>query len=318
MITDQQSKWYRRILLPFWNQQEKRIRALWRILGAVAVALLVPSLLNAVIVRPLDLSFALMNLVSNGIAALVALGVVVGWARYVDRRELRAYGFSLTSIWWRTLALGGLVGLLGLGGALATDITLGWASISAIISPGTGELPFLLSISLFALTYVFVGFWEEAIFRGIVMRNAIEGLNIASVSYREALVGGWVLSSVLFGLLHFGQATSSLALVFWILAGLILGLAYLLTDELAVPIGLHFVLDFGANNVFGLANVRDVAGDIPTVLRPTFSGPEVFIGLSGVVNTIWLMVIGILSVGIIRWQYGSLRPRIEPYTRPEN
>ena len=318
MITDQQSKWYRRILLPFWNQQEKRIRALWRILGAVAVALLVPSLLNAVIVRPLDLSFALMNLVSNGIAALVALGVVVGWARYVDRRELRAYGFSLTSIWWRTLALGGLVGLLGLGGALATDITLGWASISAIISPGTGELPFLLSISLFALTYVFVGFWEEAIFRGIVMRNAIEGLNIASVSYREALVGGWVLSSVLFGLLHFGQATSSLALVFWILAGLILGLAYLLTDELAVPIGLHFVLDFGANNVFGLANVRDVAGDIPTVLRPTFSGPEVFIGLSGVVNTIWLMVIGILTVGIIRWQYGSLRPRIEPYTRPEN
>lgn len=318
MITDQQSKWYRRILLPFWNQQEKRIRALWRILGAVAVALLVPSLLNAVIVRPLDLSFALMNLVSNGIAALVALGVVVGWARYVDRRELRAYGFSLTSIWWRTLALGGLVGLLGLGGALATDITLGWASISAIISPGTGELPFLLSISLFALTYVFVGFWEEAIFRGIVMRNAIEGLNIASVSYREALVGGWVLSSVLFGLLHFGQATSSLALVFWILAGLILGLAYLLTDELAVPIGLHFVLDFGANNVFGLANVRDIAGDIPTVLRPSFSGPEVFIGLSGVVNTIWLMVIGILSVGIIRWQYGSLRPRIEPYTRPEN
>lgn len=318
MITDQQSKWYRRILLPFWNQQEKRIRALWRILGAVAVALLVPSLLNAVIVRPLDLSFALMNLVSNGIAALVALGVVVGWARYVDRRELRAYGFSLTSIWWRTLALGGLVGLLGLGGALATDITLGWASISAIISPGTGELPFLLSISLFALTYVFVGFWEEAIFRGLVMRNAIEGLNIASVSYRGALVGGWVLSSVLFGLLHFGQATSSLALVFWILAGLILGLAYLLTDELAVPIGLHFALDFGANNVFGLANVRDVAGDIPTVLRPTFSGPEVFIGLSGVVNTIWLMVIGILTVGIIQWQYGSLRPRIEPYIRPEN
>ena len=318
MITDQQSKWYRRILLPFWNQQEKRIRALWRILGAVAVALLVPSLLNAVIVRPLDLSFALMNLVSNGIAALVALGVVVGWARYVDRRELRAYGFSLTSIWWRTLALGGLVGLLGLGGALATDITLGWASISAIISPGTGELPFLLSISLFALTYVFVGFWEEAIFRGLVMRNAIEGLNIASVSYRGALVGGWVLSSVLFGLLHFGQATSSLALVFWILAGLILGLAYLLTDELAVPIGLHFALDFGANNVFGLANVRDVAGDIPTVLRPTFSGPEVFIGLSGVVNTIWLMVIGILTVGIIKRQYGSLRPRIEPYIRPEN
>jgi hypothetical protein len=317
-MTDIESRLSQRVRLPFWNRQEKRIRALWRILGAVAVALIVPSLLNALVVRPLDLPFALMNLVSNGIAALVAFGVVVGWARYVDRRDLRAYGFDLTSTWWRTLALGVLVGLLGWGGALATDVVLGWATISAVFSAGAGELPFLLSVSLFALTYVFVGFWEEVIFRGVVMRNAIEGLDVASVSYRAALVGGWVLSSVLFGLLHFGQARSPLALVFWVLAGLVLGLAYLLTDELAVPIGLHFAFDFGVNNVFGLANVRSVAGDIPTVLRPTFSGPDVFVGLSGVVNTMWLVVIGVLTVGVIRWQYGSLRPRIGPYVRTEN
>jgi membrane protease YdiL (CAAX protease family) len=315
MARDRDSEWYQRLRLPFWNQDENRFRAFWRILAALFVALVVPSLLTAVVVRPLDLPFALVNLVSNGIAALVALGVLVGWAQYVDQRERRAYGFNLTRRWWRTLALGTLVGLVGWGGALATDLAFGWASITAVFSPGTDELPFLVSLLLFALTYLFVGFWEETIFRGIVMRNAVEGLTVASVSHRVALAGGWVSSSVLFGILHFRQATSPLALAFWILAGLILGLAYLLTDELAIPIGLHFAFDFSANNVFGLANVRTVASDVPMVLRPTFSGPDAVVGLSGVVNTSWLVVIGVLTVGVIKWQYGSLRPRIDPYSR---
>lgn len=302
------------MLQPFWNQQENRVRALWRILGAVVVALLIPSLLTAFVIQPLALPLALMNLVSNVIAALIAIGVAVVWARYVDRRQLQAYGFHLTSTWWRMLVLGGLVGLLGWGGALATDLALGWAAVTAVFSPGTGELSFWFSFLLFAMAYVFVGLWEEIIFRGLVMRNAIEGLNLSSVSYRTALVGGWVLSSVLFGLLHFGQASSPLALVFWILAGHILGLAYLFTNELAAPIGLHFAFNLSANNLFGLANVREGASDIPMIIRPTFTGPDIFVGLSGVVNTTWLIIIGVLIVGVIKWQYGSLQPRIGPYT----
>lgn len=101
-------EWYQRLRLPFWNQNENRLRAFWRVLAALLVALVVPPLFTAVVVRPLDLPLALMNLVSNGIAALVALSVLGGWAQYVDHRELRAYGFRLTREWWRTLAIGGL------------------------------------------------------------------------------------------------------------------------------------------------------------------------------------------------------------------
>ena len=138
---------------------------------------------------------------------------------------------------------------------------------------------------LFAVGWIFVGIWEEIIFRGIVMRNAIEGLNFEVLSYRTALVGGWVLSSILFGVLHLSQATSLIAIAFWILAGLVLGLAYLLTDQLAVPIGLHFAFDFSANNVFGLASVREVGTEVPTIIRPEFTGPDRFVDISGVVNT---------------------------------
>lgn len=317
-MNEQRSGWIRRVQIPFWNQTEQRPRALWRVLGALVVALAVPSMLGIVALHPLDLPMAIVQLVSNGIAVLVAIVVVVVWARYVDRRKIRAYGFRLDRHWWFMLGLAASITLLGWGGALATDVTLGWASITAFVSPGAGEISFWPSFVAFALAWVFVGVWEEVIFRGIVMRNAIEGLNGTWLSYRGALVGGWVVSSVLFGVLHFGQAGSPLALVFWIVAGLVLGLAYLLTDQLAVPIGLHFAFDFGVNNVFGLASVREAGSDVPTIVRPEFTGPDVFVGIAGAVNTVWLLVIGVLTVAVIGWQYGSLRPRIDPYTWTEN
>ncbi|MFC6942132.1 CPBP family intramembrane glutamic endopeptidase [Salinirubellus sp. GCM10025818] len=316
-MIERRSGWSRRVRLPFWNRAEQRPRALWRVLGALVVVLSVPSIVGAVVLRPLDLPMSLVQLASNALAALVALVVLLLWARYVDRRELRAYGFRLDGAWWRMLALGALVGLLGWGGALATDLAFGWASVAALLSPGTGGMSFLPSFLSFALAWVFVGVWEEVVFRGIVMRNAIEGLNGTWIPRRWALVGGWVVSSVLFGVLHFGQASSPLALVFWIAAGLVLGLAYLLTGQLAVPIGLHVAFDLGVNNVFGLASVRQAGARVPTLVRPGFTGPDVLVGISGAVNTAWLVVIGLLTVLVVRWRY-SLGPRIGPYPGPGN
>lgn len=313
MTSKQEATWSRRVRLPFWNRRENRVRALWRILGAVVIVLLATVLFNVVVVQSLETPFAVMNLVSNGFAVLVAFSVLVVWARYIDRREIRAYGFRLDRVWWLMLVSGAGIAVLGWGGALVTDLLLGWASIDGYFSPGRGDLPFLLSFLLFAVSWVFVGVWEEIVFRGIVMRNAIEGLNFESIPYRAALVGGWIVSSVVFGVLHLDQATSILALIFWILAGLVLGLAYLLTDQLALPIGLHFAFDFSANNVFGLASVREAGTEAPTIIRPEFTGPDLYVGLSGIVNTVWLAIIGALTIAAIAWEYGSVRPQIEPY-----
>lgn len=302
---------YLKLRPPFWNERENRLRALWRVLGAVVIVIALTTIFDFFVVRPLDLPLAVLTLLSNGFAALVTIVLLVGWARYVDRRALRRYGFRLDRRWWGMLVAGGLVGLIGWGGALATNLTLDWASISAYFSRGDSGLPFVISFASFALGWVFVGFWEEVVFRGIVMRNAIEGLTFSSVSYRTSLLGGWILSSVFFGLLHLNQARSPVAIGFWILAGLVLGLAYLLTDQLALPIGLHAGFDLGVNNVFGLASVRDAGLRAPTIVRPTFTGPDGFVGLSGIVNTAWLLVIGLLALVVVRWTVGPLRPRIE-------
>lgn len=118
--------------------------------------------------------------------------------------------------------------------------------------------------------------------------------------------------------IHSGSSISSvLALVFWVAAGLVLGLAYLLTDQLGVPIGLHVAFDFAVNSVFGLASVRQTGTEVPTVIRPAFTGPDVLVGISDAVNTVRLVVVGLLTVAVVRWWY-SFGPRIGPSPGPGN
>lgn len=312
-MTSNRTRKRARWVAPFWNARQNRIRAFWRILGALVVVLPASILLGQTLIQSLDTPFAITNLVSNAIPAAITLGVAAVWAKYIDKRPFRAYGVGLDSAWWRMLVVGVLVGVLGWGGALATDLALGWARITDVFAAGSGELSFPVSMLVFIAGWLFVGFWEELLFRGIVMRNAIEGFNHAAVSYRTAVIGGLAVSSGFFAVLHLDQATSVLALLFWVMAGLVFGLAYLLTDELAYPIGLHFAFDFSFNNVFGLAAVRDLGTELPSIIRPAFGASETLVGLSGAVNTVWLFIIGALTVGVIRWRYGSLEVRLKPY-----
>jgi len=299
-----------RIATPVWNSDEQRLRAPWRILGALAVVLVVPGLVHGAVVRPLELHFLVSGLAANALYAAAALGVLAIWARYVDRRPLVSYGLRIDRRWLSMAGIGALVGIVGWGGALATDLLFGWASVTALFSAGEGPLPLGAALAVGVAQFTLVGIWEELVFRGLVMRNAVEGLDLPRVPRRWALVGGWVSSSALFGVLHYDQAASVLALGFWILAGLVLGLAYLLTDELAVPIGLHVAFDVSANHLWGLAAVvpEDRVAEIPMVVRPEFTGPERFVGIAGLVNTAWVILMGVAVVAVVWRARGTVRP----------
>lgn len=295
---------------PFWNRSENRPRALWRIVGALAITMVVPGLIYSQTVQPLDLHFLVAGLGANALYTATAVVVLVTWAGYVDRRPVSRYGLRIDRRWLGMLGIGALVGIAGWGGALATDLLFGWASVAALLSAGTGPFPLAVGLVVGIAQFTFVGIWEELVFRGIVMRNAVEGLHLPGVSRRWALLGGWVSSSVLFGVLHYDQAGSVLALGFWVLAGLVLGLAYLLTDELAVPIGLHVAFDVSANHLWGLAAAApgDRVAQIPMVVRPAFTGPEQFVGVAGLVNTAWILAIGAAVVALGWRTQGTLRP----------
>ncbi|MFC6872953.1 CPBP family intramembrane glutamic endopeptidase [Halobellus marinus] len=305
----------RTLLAPFWNRTENRPRALWRILGAFVLVAIGSQVLPSVLFGSLDLPPSVLGVAQNGFTVGTVLLVVVIWARYVDHRRITAYGLEIGPEWIRDASVGVVVAFIAWGLALLVHLTTGWAHISAVLSPGTTEnaLPFVLALTAFVVQFLFVGIWEELLFRGLVLKNAAEGFHTRWFSERGAVVAGLVVSSVLFGIVHADQATSLPALGFWVLMGLVLGTVYVTTDSLAIPIGLHFATNLAFNNVYGLSNVRPATAEIAAMLlRPEFTGPTRFVGVSGLVNIGVVVLIAVLSIGYVTIQYGPVRVKVSP------
>ncbi|WP_179233953.1 CPBP family intramembrane glutamic endopeptidase [Halorubrum halodurans] len=257
----------------------------------------------------------MLGLLQNAFAVLTVVLVTVIWGRYVDHRRLIEYGFEIGSEWIRDAGIGALIAFVAWGAALAVHLTTGWAHISAVLSPGdaTNALPFGLALIVFVVQFLFVGIWEELLFRGLVLKNAAEGFHLQWISERGAVLAGLGVSSLLFGAVHADQATSLPALGFWVLMGIVLGSAYVITDSLAIPIGLHFTTNLAFNSVYGLSNVRPQSAEFAaTLLRPEFTGPTRYVGVSGLVNVGVVVLIATLATGYVALQYDSVRVRLSP------
>lgn len=118
-------------------------------------------------------------------------------------------------------------------------ITMFFTNAYTVISVNSfiSTLPFLI-ISINA------GVMEELMFRGIIFRLSEEKLG----SYYALLISG-----ILFGAAHLANANSSLmaGLAIAIEAGVLLGVAYMLTRSLWLPIGIHFAWNYTQSGIYG-------------------------------------------------------------------
>jgi hypothetical protein len=137
---------------------------------------------------------------------------------------------------------------------------------------------FWLTVLVPTALFLCVGIYEELVSRGYQLRNAAEGLNLPGVGPRGAVLLAWVLSSVLFGYLHAANPSATPLSTFNVaLAGLMLGFGYVLTGELAIPIGLHVTWNFFQGAVFGFpVSGLSVAG--ATFLSTDQGGPALWTG----------------------------------------
>jgi membrane protease YdiL (CAAX protease family) len=156
----------------------------------------------------------------------------------------------------RELAIGALVAaalfsaIVGVAALMGAYVVDGWGGLSSWLF-----LLFAAGIS--------AGFVEELFFRGILFR------------WIEEFAGSWAalfVTSALFGLVHIGNdnATWWSSLTIALVAGTMLGGAYMLTRSLWLPVGLHFgwnvtqglVWDVpvSGNDVDGLVSAR-LVGD---------------------------------------------------------
>ena len=214
----------------------------------------------------------------SSVAGLVGAILTVWLAgRFLDRRPFSAFGFRLGAGWWLDLLFGMVLGALLMTAVFLVELGLGWVEITGSFET-QGGAPFVISILFPVATFVCIGISEELVSRGYQLKNAAEGLNYPSLGPRGAILLAWVLSSVFFGVLHANNPNATPVSTFNIvLAGLMLGFGYVLTGELAIPIGLHITWNFFQGAVYGFP-VSGFGSFGATLLATEQGGPELWTG----------------------------------------
>jgi uncharacterized protein len=216
-------------------------------------------------------------LVSGIVGLLAALLTVWLAGRFLDRRSFSEFGFRLGAGWWLDLVVGMVLGALLMTAVFLIELGLGWVEVTGSFET-QGGAPFVISLLFPAAAFVCVGVSEETVFRGYQLKNAAEGLNYHSLGPRGAILLAWVLSSVFFAVLHAANPNATpISTLNIVLAGLMLGFGYVLTGELAIPIGLHITWNFFQGAVYGFP-VSGFGDFGPTLLVTEQGGPELWTG----------------------------------------
>jgi uncharacterized protein len=267
-------------------------RAAWRILlpfaGAYGANIAVAAVGEGRM--PLPMLALLMNVA----AAAAALALVIVSGRVLDdRRSLGDYGLRVDRQWCINLGVGLCIGILGVAIPFIVGLSAGWFEVAAVFD--RGDLPLWPGVGLIVVAMLCVGLWEELIFRGVFVRNIADVLR-RWLSPRRAIAAGVVLSAVVFTVGHIGQVAERPAfLVTWLLAGLLFGALYVLSGNLALPIGVHAAFNIAVQAVFVRTDIRGTEGfsavariDVDPGLPPLFE-------LGGAVDAAAWICIGFLA-----------------------
>jgi membrane protease YdiL (CAAX protease family) len=243
----------------FINDQNE-LRSGWRVLAFVIcfiiVALLLTGLTKAfatlfpsldfLVVEPSGPEYLsrqkLIHLgvsnVSNLAAAVTASAIC---ARALERRSLGSVGFRLHRGLPRDFTLGSLMGAASL--AIAVGIAASAGALTFDVQ--TREwAPLVRGVMIASLFFVIAGATEELIFRGFPFQALVHNLGGARAV---------AVTSLIFGLAHVSNPNASVfSTINTVLAGIWLGLAYLMTRSLWLATALHWSWNFAMVFIFGL------------------------------------------------------------------
>lgn len=225
-----------------WFDEYGRLRAGWRFLLGVIVAILANILAGDVAEAVVGNRLRLLDLVYRPLTAVLLLAgfsLLLVLADRVHGNPLAAMGLGRRR-WLPQFALGCAVAV-GMICVAVAGIAVGGHLSFSIATPNarTAELV------LIELTILVTGaLLEELMFRGYPFQRLVEGVGPA---------GAVMIVSALFGLVHLQNPHSSaFAVVNTILIGVLLSVSYLRTRALWLPWGMHFAWNTALGMGFGL------------------------------------------------------------------
>ena len=328
----------------FWNSDERRVRALWRLIGQVILLFIVmlplqggigfaafrmliaragitfEQLANPQVTQEVLSPQAVQNFITGtpllmmlSTLAMIAAFILSVWlaGRFLDRRPFADFGFHFDKNWWTDFGFGLALGAFLMLIIFLVELATGWVTVTGTLVTREPDAAFLGALVLPLLTFLSVGFYEELFSRGYQLQNIAEGLNGKKISPQAAIVVATLLSSMVFGGLHVGNPNASFVSTFnLVIAGVFLALGYTLTGELAIPIGLHITWNFFQGNIFGFP-VSGGDYHSATFIAVQQSGPDVWTGgafgpEAGLIG-LGATILGSLLIALwVRWRYGRV------------
>lgn len=247
----------------FYNPEIEYLRAGWRI------GIFVLIFLGSSIVVGLPLLFLLKQVFDINSPALqmfisYAALTVATWVmlRFIDKRPFASVGMTFTSPWLLHLTQGTALG----AGMMSVIFGVLYFGGMATIEFRTLEIHQFAVIFLNSLfLYAVVGYGEELMFRGYLFQVFAEGTSKAVAAVTISVVFAFAHAKnpnvSLFGLINIG------------LAGIWLAIAYIKTNSLWLPVGLHFSWNFFQGFVFSLPVSGTTSAD-EQIGTAAITGPE--------------------------------------------
>jgi uncharacterized protein len=213
------------------------------------------------------------------------------------KERLSSIGFVLDRRWAREIGIGWLLGIASVLLAVAMIWVVGGVRFELDPARSAGTLVYGLYV------FLFVALFEETLFRGFVFQRLVAG------------AGAWIAQITLglvFASSHWGNpdmhgATLAWATIELFLGAVLLGLAYLRTRSLALPIGIHLGWNWAQGHVLGLG----VSGFAHAGwFRPLpQDAPEwVTGGRFGLEASIFAVVVDVLVI-VVLWKWKGATPR---------
>lgn len=279
----------------FWNSAEGRLRALWRVLLLMpAVGLQVATV--ALLFGELMEDPVIQNVVFGGLSILNIFLAAKWW----DHRPMGELGMRMGRAWWADFAFGLLLGFLLIAMVFSVEYSQGWVTVTTMLTAVDGG-SFFSNLMLTTLVMVVIGFNEELIFRGYLLKNCTEGLSRLPGKLAPLLSALFISS--LFGLAHVRQPNATgVSTLNIVLAGILLATPYLITGRLGLSIGLHIAWNFTEGVVFGFP-ISGTSNWPARFIAIEQSGPERWtggpFGPEGGLLCLFAMALGFLLV--IAW-----------------
>lgn len=294
---------------PFYNPQERRPRALFRVLLFIFIfemsrgaTTIIPMIWLQYAVRP-----------------FIILGFFYVMFRYVDRRAWHYSGLQPNKRWIKECLAG--VGIAGLtmGLIFLAEWLTGGFEITGFAWERSSNTFWVIPLLVFFIQMLSVGFYEEVMSRGYLLPNITEGFTFGGITPQKATIIAVVISSAIFGIAHGSNPNSTPTAVFNImLAGVMLAVPFIITGRLALSIGLHFSWNFFQGGIFGFrVSGFEVKGALIEIRQ---LGPDWWTGGSfgpeaGVIGILGILLILVLSLLYLK-KTGVKLSYAEAFTQP--